>query len=90
MIPREAQSKYVSDVIKIHLFLQDILTLLAKNTRKYKIFEIERFSLTCTLIISNSRPVSVTSTAVATLVKESRVPHDPNCQSCNIKDLYLK
>ena len=34
MIPREAQSKYVSDVMKIHLFLQDILTLLANNTRK--------------------------------------------------------
>ena len=36
MIPREAQSKYVSDVIKIHLFLQDILTLLAKNTKKIR------------------------------------------------------
>ena len=34
MVPREAQSKYVSDVIKIHLFLHDILTLLAKNTKK--------------------------------------------------------
>ena len=34
MIPREAQSKYVSDAIKIHLFLQDTLTLLAKNTKK--------------------------------------------------------
>ena len=34
MIPREAQSKYVSDVIKIHVFLQDTLSLLAKNTKK--------------------------------------------------------
>ena len=35
-LPQEAQSKYVSDVIKTHLFLQDILTLLAKSTKKIR------------------------------------------------------